>query len=134
MKASSFIHFSRTSQPPRLTPRRNGMPVLDGMGARVEVGLVDVGAADEMGRVMDGVGIGSSEVVGIEVGKGMMEVGRETLIVGIAMLVVGIVAVVGTLEGTIGFFVDDEEREVVFVRVLVVLERVWFPPGFPVGR
>jgi hypothetical protein len=40
---SSFIHFSRTSQPPRLTPRRKGILVLAGgdgvTGVDVELGL-----------------------------------------------------------------------------------------------
>jgi len=48
LKVSLFIHFSRTSQPPRFTPRRKGMVVLAGVeGVGVGIEVVEVG-----GRVL----------------------------------------------------------------------------------
>lgn len=43
VKAFGFIHFSRTSQPPKLTPRRKGIvlfEVLEGVGIAEEMGMV----------------------------------------------------------------------------------------------
>lgn len=56
LKASEFIHFSRTSQPPKLTPRRKVVEVFAGAeGAGVEIEeVMDEAAAEEGVAVVEG--------------------------------------------------------------------------------
>lgn len=53
VKASGFIHFSRTSQPPRFTPRRKGTVVFVDEVA-VEDGVVDAVGVAGASEVRDG--------------------------------------------------------------------------------
>jgi hypothetical protein len=88
-KASSFIHFSRTSQPPRLTPRRKGILVFDGDEAAEFWGDIEVDVDDErtdadVARevVLRAEELVSSEAVEIDTRVAKVELGSWMLVVG----------------------------------------------------
>jgi hypothetical protein len=132
-KASSFIHFSRTSQPPRFTPRRKGIFVLEGIEAAEICEDTEVDVDDER---IDVVANATEEVeVAIEelVAREVVGTGNERTMaeLGSSMLVVGIAAVEDTFNSVKNVGENWDESSLVLVCVLV---RVLFLAGFPVGR
>jgi hypothetical protein len=67
LKRSSFIHFSTTSQPPRLTPRRNGILVTAEVAAGAEEVGVELGL-ELLNEVVDGLGVLELLAAAVEIG------------------------------------------------------------------
>jgi len=118
VNTSESIHDSRTSHPPRLTPRRKGMPVLVGVGVGVEELLDQAGLLDHQTEVLVEVEEKDEEVEDVvqEVEDDFqVEDGIQEVDVAVDKVVEETVEnVVGVAEGTVENAVEFAEDAVVW--------------------